>query len=188
MVLTHSLSWGCSQDCWLGLWPTKKAQLGLKDPVPRWLTLMAHESVLTDRGGLSQSVSTKMDLSIRLLVCQDTEAGFPRESQEWARWNFSVFYDLASAVPLCHFCKVCLVPRVSGATLVIVGGACTEVWVPGGSDPWGSSWRLATTPLIQSFFFFSQKMKFQVFPLEEFHFSSLEHLTPTRDSQSHKHG
>lgn len=76
-----------------------------------------------------------------------------------------------------------------GATLVIVGGACTEVWVPGGSDPWGSSCRLATTPLIQSFLFFSQKMKFQVFPLEEFHFSSLRHLTPlTRNSQSHKHG
>ena len=149
---------------------------------------MAHESVLTDRGGLSQSVSTKMDLCTRLLVCQDTETGFPKESQEWARWKLQCLSWSSFSSPLCHFCKVSLVPRVSRATLVIVGGACTEVWIPGGTDPWGLSWRLATTPLIQSFlFFFSQKMKFQIFPLEAFHFSSLGHLTPASDSQSHKH-
>ena len=50
-----------------------------------------------------------------------------------------------------------------GAALVVVGGACTEVWVPGGSDPWGSSCRLATTPLIQSFLFSPRKWSFKFF-------------------------
>lgn len=126
MVLTHSLSWGCSQDCWLGLWLTKKAQMGLEDPVPRWLTLMAHESVLTDRGGPSQSVSAKMDLCLRLLVCQDTEAGFPRESQEWARWKLQCLLWPSLSSPPLSFLQGLFGSTSQQGNSSCVGGACTE--------------------------------------------------------------
>lgn len=123
------------------------------------------------------SVSHQLYPSIELLEWPcDMAAGFLQS--EWSKreqgGSRNVFYDLASEVTLCHFCKAFLVIQISRSSLFIVGQAYTKVWAGVTGGHLGDWIRyLSFSP---SLFLPETKITFCLFPLDGLQPSPFRHL------------
>lgn len=132
--------------CWPGLWATGDSvgageyNSNMADAHGLWVSVDCWQEV---------SISHQLDPSLGLLECPyDMAAGsLWSEWSKRAMWKLQYIYDLASEFTL-SFLQNLFDSQLSRPSVFLVGGACTRVWLPGGRDHWGSSWRFVTIPPI----------------------------------------